>query len=215
MNERWLTFDENRNCLRTSQKTHLTSLAGTANRILCEQPSLCSFYCSQPNTYIISYHCNTLWALRLCFGSVTTTFSSGILLYDVFTTILYSKLWGPITFSFLDFLSSNLLQSLTWYLCYTCSQFHSQTVIKKHILKAALKRGVETGTLVQVKNSYKLSAEAKKPVKAKKPAAAAKKAAPKKKVRLVDAHSGVREPLSMLILSFIVLRACFSFTNRL
>jgi hypothetical protein len=90
-----------------------------------------------------------------------------------------------------------------------------QTVIKKHILKAALKRGVETGTLVQVKNSYKLSAEAKKPVKAKKPAAAAKKAAPKKKVRLVDAHSGVREPLSMLILSFIVLRACFSFTNRL
>jgi hypothetical protein len=58
-------------------------------------------------------------------------------------------------------------------------------------MKAALKRGVETGTLVQVKNSYKLSPEAKKPVKAKKPAAAAKKA-PKKKVCLVDDHSGVR-----------------------
>lgn len=35
-------------------------------------------------------------------------------------------------------------------------------------MKAALKRGVETGTLVQVKNSYKVSAEAKKA--AKKPA---------------------------------------------
>ena len=39
-------------------------------------------------------------------------------------------------------------------------------------MKAALKRGVETGTLVMVKSSYKVSAEAKKPVKAKTPTAA-------------------------------------------
>jgi histone H1/5 len=32
-------------------------------------------------------------------------------------------------------------------------------------MKAALKRGVESGTLVMVKSSYKVSAEAKKPVK--------------------------------------------------
>ena len=52
-----------------------------------------------------------------------------------------------------------------------------QTTIKKHVMKAALKRGVETGVLVQVKASYKLSAETKKQM-----AAAAKpKAAPKKK----------------------------------
>ena len=55
-----------------------------------------------------------------------------------------------------------------------------QTVIKKHVLKAALKRGVETGTLVQLKNSYKVTAEAKKPVKAKK--TVAKPSVPKKKV---------------------------------
>jgi histone H1/5 len=41
-------------------------------------------------------------------------------------------------------------------------------------MKAALKRGVETGALVLVKSSYKLSAEAKKP-KPKKKAAEAKK----------------------------------------
>jgi histone H1/5 len=63
-------------------------------------------------------------------------------------------------------------------------------------MKAALKRGVETGALVQVKASYKLSADAKKKKKepaAKKPAGTAtkkkastvKKAAPKKKVRTV------------------------------
>jgi hypothetical protein len=53
-------------------------------------------------------------------------------------------------------------------------------------LKAALKRGVETGVLVQVKASYKLSAEAKKPAPKKKAitkkAAAAKKTSTKKKV---------------------------------
>jgi hypothetical protein len=54
-------------------------------------------------------------------------------------------------------------------------------------LKAALKRGVETGVLVQVKASYKLSAEAKKPLPKKKAvpkkATAVKKIALKKKVR--------------------------------
>jgi histone H1/5 len=52
--------------------------------------------------------------------------------------------------------------------------------IKKHVMKAALKRGVETGALVLVKSSYKLSAEAKKP-KPKKKAAVAKKAKTVKK----------------------------------
>ena len=49
-------------------------------------------------------------------------------------------------------------------------------------MKAALSKGVADGTLVQVKSSYKLSKEAKKPPKAaaaKK--AVAKKDAPKKK----------------------------------
>ena len=45
--------------------------------------------------------------------------------------------------------------------------FRLQKEIKKHVLSAALKKGVADGTLVQVKASYKLSAEAKK----KKPAA--------------------------------------------
>jgi hypothetical protein len=53
-------------------------------------------------------------------------------------------------------------------------------------MKAALKRGVETGVLVQVKASYKLSAEAKKPAPKKKAVVkkttAVKKSAPKKKV---------------------------------
>lgn len=47
-----------------------------------------------------------------------------------------------------------------------------QTEVKKHVMKAALKKGVETGTLVQVKNSYKVSADAKKSLKTK-PAAKA------------------------------------------
>lgn len=37
-----------------------------------------------------------------------------------------------------------------------------QIVPKKHLMKAALKSGVEKGVLVQVKHSYKLSADAKK-----------------------------------------------------
>lgn len=57
-----------------------------------------------------------------------------------------------------------------------------QTTVKKHIMKAALKRGVETGVLVQVKHSYKVSKEAKKAPKAKKPKATAASKA-KKKVR--------------------------------
>lgn len=53
-------------------------------------------------------------------------------------------------------------------------------------MKAALKKGVADGTLVQVKASYKLSPEAKKASNPKKPAAKkapVKKDAPKKKVR--------------------------------
>lgn len=62
---------------------------------------------------------------------------------------------------------------------------HSQTEIKKHIMKAALAKGVSTGVLIQVKSSYKVSPEAKKPPKKKpvKTAAAKKTTAPKKKVR--------------------------------
>jgi hypothetical protein len=48
-------------------------------------------------------------------------------------------------------------------------------------LKAALKRGVETGTLVQVKNSYKVSPQEKAK---KKPAV--KKAAPAKKTAVTS-----------------------------
>jgi linker histone H1 and H5 family len=71
---------------------------------------------------------------------------------------------------------------LTHYLSHTVP---SQQTIKKHILRAALKKGVTEGTLVQVKASFKLSAEAKKPApKPKKKAAAPKvkkAAAPKEK----------------------------------
>lgn len=52
-------------------------------------------------------------------------------------------------------------------------------------MKAALAKGVSTGVLIQVKSSYKVSPEAKKPPKKKpvKTAAAKKTTAPKKKVR--------------------------------
>lgn len=56
---------------------------------------------------------------------------------------------------------------------------------KPHILKAALKSGVEKGILVKVKASYKVSAEAKKPKK-KKAAPKKKKAAPKKVCLLIS-----------------------------
>jgi len=65
-----------------------------------------------------------------------------------------------------------------------------QTTIKKHVMKAALKKGVEDGTLVQVKASYKLSAEAKKP--AKKAAAKPKKAAAAKKKTTTATKKKVR-----------------------
>mmetsp|Transcript_13479 Transcript_13479/g.17029 ORF Transcript_13479/g.17029 Transcript_13479/m.17029 type:complete len:164 (-) Transcript_13479:172-663(-) len=65
-----------------------------------------------------------------------------------------------------------------------------KSTIKKHVMKAALKSGVEKGLLVQVKNSYKVSADTKKAVKKKATAAdkpkkttkstATKKKAPKK-----------------------------------
>ena len=65
-----------------------------------------------------------------------------------------------------------------------CLSLPIQVEVKKHILKAALKKGVADGVLVQNKNSYKLSAEAKKPKpKAKK---AVKKAAPKKKASAIE-----------------------------
>ena len=58
-------------------------------------------------------------------------------------------------------------------------------VPKPHILRAALKSGVEKGILVKVKASYKVSAEAKKPKK-KKAAPKKKKAAPKKVCLLIS-----------------------------
>ena len=63
----------------------------------------------------------------------------------------------------------------------------SQTTVKKHVMRAALKKGVESGTLVQVKNSYKVSPDEKKkklPSAAKAPAA--KKTATKAKVSALD-----------------------------
>ena len=48
-------------------------------------------------------------------------------------------------------------------------------------MKAALKRGVETGELVQVKASYKLSADAKKKMTTKRKPVAKKAATTKKK----------------------------------
>lgn len=47
-------------------------------------------------------------------------------------------------------------------------------------MKAALKKGVESGMLVLVKNSYKVSAEAKKPPKVKKAVVKTAKVAVKK-----------------------------------
>ena len=56
-------------------------------------------------------------------------------------------------------------------------------VIEKHVMKAALKKGVETGVLIQVKASYKLSAEAQKSL-AKKPSKNVVKKSPSKRVVL-------------------------------
>jgi hypothetical protein len=57
--------------------------------------------------------------------------------------------------------------------------------IKKHLLKAALKKGVETGTLVQLKNSFKISSQenTKKKPAVKKPAAIKKMVVAKKVIR--------------------------------
>jgi hypothetical protein len=85
---------------------------------------------------------------------------------------------------------------------FTCSQFHSQT-IKKHILKAALKRGVETG--LQGQELYK-SLPRPKPVKE----AAIEDCSQEEGTLVVDAHSGVREPLhysSFLLLSYAPFRS--------
>ena len=67
---------------------------------------------------------------------------------------------------------------LTYYLVSVFAHIQ-QTEIKKHLMKAALARGVSTGELVQVKASYKISPEAKK--KAASKAKAAKKDVEKKK----------------------------------
>ena len=56
-----------------------------------------------------------------------------------------------------------------------------KTTVKKHVMRSALKKGVESGVLVQVKASYKLSAEAKKKTVSKVKAEAPKKKAPAKK----------------------------------
>ena len=64
----------------------------------------------------------------------------------------------------------------------------SQTEVKKHIMKAALARGVSTGALIQIKNSYKVSPETKKQDASKAKAAkkaATKKEEPKKKVSIL------------------------------
>ena len=67
-----------------------------------------------------------------------------------------------------------------------------QTEVKKHIMKAALARGVETGVLIQVKASYKLSADAKKQMGKKSTAKSGE--AKKKKVRLVVSHASYLIP---------------------
>jgi hypothetical protein len=69
-------------------------------------------------------------------------------------------------------------------------------------MKAALKKGVETGTLVMVKSSYKVSADAKKPVKAKKPTVAKVKKPVAKKVSIVpcDCHHPSLPPFIVLYL---------------
>lgn len=79
-------------------------------------------------------------------------------------------------------MNSNLALPLSNHHEYPRLSFHLQTAVKKHIMKAALKRGVETGTLVMVKSSYKVSAAAKKP--AKKPAAVKAAKPTVKKVRI-------------------------------
>jgi histone H1/5 len=84
-----------------------------------------------------------------------------------------------------------------------------QVSVKKHVMKAALKKGVETGTLVPVKASYKLSAESKKKAPKKKSApkkkakaAPKKKTAPKKKVSQQTIGTG-KIPLSSSLLTFV------------
>ena len=74
-----------------------------------------------------------------------------------------------------------LHHSLTWYHYSALLNFQAEAP-KKHLMKAALKAGVEKGTLIQVKSSYKLSADAKKETKPKKPVVKKVVAAPKKKV---------------------------------
>lgn len=55
---------------------------------------------------------------------------------------------------------------------------------QQHSLKAALKKGVESGKLIKIKNSYKLAESEKKPPK--KPKAKKPKTTPKKKVIMLS-----------------------------
>ena len=74
-------------------------------------------------------------------------------------------------------------------------------------MSAALKKGVESGTLIKVKASYKLSPEAKKPapkkkkVVKKKAAPKKKKTAPKKKVSAYITYGGLGTSISSSLLS--------------
>ena len=63
-------------------------------------------------------------------------------------------------------------------------------------MKAALKKGVEDGTLIQVKASYKLSPEAKKAAPKKKPAATAAKKKPAEKKKATTAKSTTKKKVS-------------------
>jgi hypothetical protein len=65
-----------------------------------------------------------------------------------------------------------------------CTVFPLQTTIKKHVLKGALVRAIQTGEILQVKSSYKLGPASRKVIKKKVVAKVPKKTAPKKKVRI-------------------------------
>lgn len=85
--------------------------------------------------------------------------------------------------------------------------FYLQTTIKKHVMKAALKRGIDTGVLVQLKNSYKVSAEAKKPAMVKKPKAKAA-AKPKKKVSRFILFFSMANTLNLTLTYTYILYVC-------
>jgi len=100
----------------------------------------------------------------------TVTFS----LKDVYVILRASSSGDDINNS-LTHTSHNYFNSILSYL---------QKEIKKHVMSAALKKGVSDGSLIKIKASYKLAPDAKKAMTAKPKKAAPKKkkaAAPKKK----------------------------------